>query len=90
MEENMAPKEPWHLKKEIQISHVLTTLAMIASVGIYVNKMDQRLLVLEERQIAQKETISLTNTELQRRFDRFQLQLDRIESQQSQLIRGTK
>lgn len=84
------PKEPWHLKKEIQVGQIITLLAMIGSVAIYVNKMDQRLLVLEERQQAQRENNSLANAELQRKFDRFQLQLDRIEQQQTQFIRGVK
>lgn len=84
------PKEPWHLKKEIQVGQIITLLAMIGSVAVYVNKMDQRLLVLEERQQAQRENSAIANTELQRRFDRFQLQLDRIEQQQTQFIRGVK
>ncbi len=40
----------WHVKKEIQIGHLLTTLSMFISAVLFVLAMDKRLLVVETRQ----------------------------------------
>lgn len=37
-------KEHWHLKKEINLAHVLTTLALVASVFFFVGDLDKRIL----------------------------------------------
>lgn len=37
----------WHLKREIQLSHILSTLAIAVSAAAYIVKMDQRLAVIE-------------------------------------------
>ena len=39
----------WKWDKHINIAHVLTTVAMVTSVFIWINKTDQRLSLLEER-----------------------------------------
>lgn len=42
----------WHLKREIQVGHIITTVGMLASVAAIVIKMDQRLVVVETKQSA--------------------------------------
>lgn len=37
----------WHLKREIQLGHLISTLAIAASAVAYINKMDQRLAIIE-------------------------------------------
>lgn len=41
----------WHLKKEIQLGHLITTLTVVVSVAVYVQRIDQRLAIVEARQI---------------------------------------
>ena len=40
--------ERWHIKREFQIGHLLTTLVMATSVIIYVGKMEQRIALVEQ------------------------------------------
>lgn len=37
----------WHLKRELQLGHIISTLALAASAAVYIVKMDQRLAVIE-------------------------------------------
>lgn len=41
----------WHLKREIQLGHILSTLAIAASAAAYIVKMDQRLAVIEANMV---------------------------------------
>jgi len=46
-----APVEPgWHLKKEIQLGHVFTTLTVAFSCFLYVSKIENRLTLVEQLQ----------------------------------------
>ncbi|NVO07862.1 MAG: hypothetical protein HXX19_18935, partial [Rhodoferax sp.] len=49
--ERRAPVEPgWHLKKEIQLGHVFTTLTVAFSCFVYVSKIENRLTLVEQQQ----------------------------------------
>ena len=37
----------WHLKREIQLGHILSTVVLAASAGLYITKIDQRIAVVE-------------------------------------------
>ncbi len=37
----------WHLKRELQLGHIISTLVIALSAAAYISKMDQRLAVLE-------------------------------------------
>jgi hypothetical protein len=41
--------ERWHIKREIQIGHLITTLTIAAAVLIYAQKIEQRVALLEEK-----------------------------------------
>ena len=43
------PVERWHLKKEIQLGHLITTFAVAISAVLYINKIEQRLKTTEGR-----------------------------------------
>lgn len=45
----------WHLKREIQFSHLLTTLTIALSAATYIVKIEQRLAVVENQVIAQRD-----------------------------------
>lgn len=43
----------WHLDRTLNISHILTTIAIAGSVFVYASSMDKRVAVLEEKITAQ-------------------------------------
>lgn len=47
--------ERWHIKREFQIGHLITTLVMAASVIMYVGKMEQRIALVEQSVHQQRE-----------------------------------
>jgi len=66
--------ERWHLKKEIQITHVISTLLLVGAVFAYVNKIDQRLTIVETQLIAQREASVIQRAQL----ERMDAKLDRL------------
>jgi hypothetical protein len=49
------PADKWHLKREVQLSHIITTLAVAVSVAVYVQKIETRLALVELALIEQRE-----------------------------------
>ena len=70
------PKETerWHLKKEIQLGHLITTFAVAISAVLYINKIEQRLSVVETQLLAQRESSALLRSQL----ERMDAKLDRL------------
>lgn len=66
--------ERWHLKKEIQLGHLLTTFTVAVSCIIYVNKIEQRVAVVEAQVEAQREGVMLLRGQL----DKINDKLDRL------------
>jgi hypothetical protein len=88
--ERRAPVEPgWHLKKEIQLGHVFTTLTVAFSCYVYVSRIENRLTLVEQQtasaQIAQHERDDRqdkTNAELMQlvrtQLERMEVKIDKI------------
>ena len=70
----MDQPERWHLKKEIQVTHVVSTLLLVGSVFAYVSKIDQRLTVVETQLIAQRDAAAVQRAQL----ERMDAKLDRL------------
>lgn len=79
----------WHLKKEIQVSHLVATAAMAASIMFYATKLEQRVALVEqnvnqaattqkERDERQDRNAIETQATLIARLDRFEAKLDRL------------
>jgi hypothetical protein len=68
------PVERWHLKKEIQLGHLITTFAVAISAVLYINKIEQRLSVVETQLLAQRESSALLRAQL----ERMDAKLDRL------------
>lgn len=79
----------WHLKKEIQVSHLVATVAMAASIMFYATKLEQRVALVEqnvnqaavtqkERDERQDRNATETQATLIARLDRFEAKLDRL------------
>ena len=51
-----APRpERWHIKREFQLGHLITTLVMAGSVIMYIGKMEQRIALVEQTVQQQRE-----------------------------------
>jgi hypothetical protein len=48
-EDHISPPNPWHVKREIQLGHIITTLTIAVSVVVYVGKQDQRIALIEQQ-----------------------------------------
>ena len=68
------PVERWHLKKEIQVTHVVSTLLLVGAVFAYVSKIDQRLTIVETQLIAQRDSSMVQRAQL----ERMDAKLDRL------------
>jgi len=66
--------ERWHLKKEIQLTHVISTLLLVGSVFVYVSKVEQRLTVVETQLLAQRDAAAVQRVQL----ERMDAKLDRL------------
>lgn len=66
--------ERWHLKKEIQLGHLITTFTVAISAVIYISKIEQRVAVVESQLVSQRESSSLLRSQL----ERMDAKLDRL------------
>ena len=85
MEETNSQTHRWHLKKEIQLGHLITTITVAISAVIYVQRMEQRLIVLENEMVHQRardeqqdKTQVAGALDTQKRLDRIEEKLDRM------------
>lgn len=75
----------WHLKKELQLGHIVTTLSVAVSVIWYVGKMEQRIALVEQQMVAQREMMLAADkttvdavVALRAHLDRIDAKLDRL------------
>jgi hypothetical protein len=79
----------WTFKKEIQIGHVFTTLSVVFGILFYVNKIENRLSLVEQQQSSmtlmqheRDDRQDKTNTDmmnlLRSQLERMELKIDRI------------
>lgn len=72
------PRERWHLKREIQLGHLITTMTVAVSVVVYVGKLEQRISLIEQQAVLQdkagKEVVSM----LRQQLERMDTKLDRL------------
>ena len=66
--------ERWHLKKEIQVTHIVSTLMLVGAVFAYVSKIDQRLTIVETQLMAQRDATVIQRAQL----ERMDAKLDRL------------
>ena len=66
--------ERWHLKKEIQLTHVISTLILVGAVLAYVSKIEQRLTIVETQLLSQRDTAVLQRAQL----EKIDAKLDRL------------
>lgn len=64
----------WHMKKEIQLGHLITTFTVAISCVVYINKIEQRVAVMEAQIISQRDSATLLRSQL----DKINDKLDRL------------
>ena len=64
----------WHLKKEIQVTHLISTITLGVAALVYVGEMKKDIEILKEARITQRETIQLLRSQL----ERMDAKLDRL------------
>lgn len=86
---NMTPApvkhEPWHIKREIQLSHLGASLCMAASCIWYAGKLEQRIALIEQsvvmqgkRDDQQDANSTVAIAQLHQQLDRIDAKLDRL------------
>lgn len=70
----------WSFKKEVQLGHLITTFTIAISAVVYINKIEERVSIVETQIVSQKENNIL-----------FRAQLEKINDKLDRLIeRGSK
>lgn len=83
---NPTKTEPWHIKREIQIGHLVTTLAVAFSVIWYAGKLEQRVALVEQTIVAQHERDIAQDSAAATAYQQTQKQLERIDAKLDRLI----
>lgn len=81
----MSEELGWHIKKEIQLGHLLTTLTIAVSVILYVSKLEQRIALIEAQVLTQRDrddrqdkTTAESMSLLRAQLERMENKLDRV------------
>ena len=64
----------WHFKKEVQLGHLITTFTIAISAVVYINKIEERVSIVETQIVSQKENNNLFRGQLEKINDK----LDRL------------
>lgn len=78
--------DQWHIKKEVQIGHLITTLSVAFSVIWYAGKLEQRIALVEQAIALQTKRDDAQDAASYAAFAQFRQQLDRIDSKLDRLI----
>lgn len=84
----------WHLKREVQLGHIITTCTVLFSVIWYAGKLEQRVALVEQSQmqvtLAQKERDDRQDKLASDALAMLRQQLDRLEQKLDRVIEGRK
>lgn len=80
------PPEHWHIKKEVQIGHILTTMSVAFSVIWYAGKLEQRIALVERSVVTQERRDDAQDVAHAAAVNQIRQQLDRMDSKLDRLI----
>lgn len=80
----------WHLKKEFQVGHIITSIVIAGSVLTYVNKIEQRLAIVETQLIQQRDRDERQDKITSESLAILRAQFDRIDAKLDRLLEGKK
>lgn len=81
-----ALQQGWHLKREIQLGHIITTLTVAVSVLAYLGKQEQRIVLIEQRLEQQRERDERQDRSAGEDKKLFVERLDRMDAKLDRLI----
>ncbi len=84
--ESAPEKDRWHLKREIQLGHLLTTVGLTVTALTYVSKMDSRIQLLEQQVVVQRDRDERQDTKNQEALATVTKSLDRVNDKLDRLI----
>ena len=76
----------WHLKKEIQLGHLVTTLTVAVSAVIYITKVEQRVALLEASMVQQHDRDERQDKASAESISLLRAQLEKIDSKLDRLL----
>jgi hypothetical protein len=79
-------KEPWHIKREIQIGHLVSTAVVAFSVIWYAGKLEQRVALVEQSVSLQKERDATQDIQAAAAQAQINAQLARIDAKLDRII----
>ena len=80
----------WHLKKEIQLGHIITTLTVAVSVVVYVNKLEQRIAIIETQIASQRDRDERQDKQTDEAMRLLRAQLEKMDAKLDRIIEGRK
>lgn len=78
--------EPWHIKREIQIGHLITTMSVAFSVIWYAGKLEQRIALVEQSIVVQRDRDASQDNQAALAYQMTRQQLDKIDAKLDRLI----
>ena len=76
----------WTLKKEVQISQVISIVVFALTGLLYITKMDQRIAIIEDKVLAQKDRDDKQDARYSENMGHMNSQIDKIDSKLDRLI----
>lgn len=73
------PPEGWHLKKEIQFGHIVTTLTVAISALFYITKLEQRIALMEQQIVMQHDRDARQDSATAEAMDLIRRQLEKMD-----------
>ncbi|WMN59258.1 hypothetical protein NI389_13720 [Pseudoalteromonas xiamenensis] len=74
----MSQPEQWQMKKELNLAHVLTTLALLVSGILYINDLDKRIITNTQELNHIKQIRNEDQKRIEKRLDSIEKKLDAL------------
>lgn len=76
----------WHLKREIQLGHLITTVTVVITTVIYIGRLEQRIALTEQLVVTQRERDAQQDARAAETLTLLRSQLDRTEAKIDRLV----
>ena len=86
VERRAATDAHWTFKKEIQLTHVISTVLLAVSAWGYISNMEKRIAIMEDKILAQRERDEKQDLRYKEGLEHISNQVDRMDSKLDRLI----
>lgn len=80
MTDELRINDGWHLKKEIQFGHIITTMTVAVAALFYFTKIEQRIALVEQQIVAQHERDDRQDKATSEAFQLVRQQLEKMDA----------